>query len=418
MRYYGILIINRDGLVMVPNYNGRPGFTPVPYTDGLWSYTSMNAGMNQQQRGSTNPAALRVEMDIATTAQDAVCPNSFVRIHGVGLAEISQASNLNGAEVQVFGGMAAGLPLANPNQAGLLCSGQIVQAFGNWIGVDQTLEFYVGASGSSPDSSQVTGVPGTTLAPTTNSTPAGFVFQWAAGQPLMVPLVNCLSQVFPQYAIVGAVHPGLVWSGATTTGYYKTLPQLAQWISQKSISMISGYAPPVVPGPDTYSGVSIILFNNTIIISDGTTQTLPLQIQFQEIVGQPTWSQTNTVQTACVMRADVQVGDYVTLPDLPGITQQGSFNQFFNPNPFGNGYSDQKSGTIFTGTFMVTAVRHVGDSRDPGATSWVTTIDMKLASTPMYPPSPLPFVYQPSAAGNKYGFTLNTASGAKYGFSV
>lgn len=405
MRFYKVVIWDKDGLVLVPNYNGQPGFTHVEYNDNLATYTSLNSNMHALERGSTNPAALRVELDIGLTALDGPAPNSVITIHGTSLAEIAQASNLNGLGISVLAGFAAGLPLANPSQSGKVAGGQIIQSYGNRIGIDQSLTIFIGASGSSPDASQTTGKPGTILAPVTNDTPANLTFQWQEGQPLMSPLANTLTTAFPQYNIVGAVNPGLVWSGAASTGYYKTLGQLAQFIRQKSISMIDGYAPNPIPGPGTYPGVSLALFDNTITVSDGTTQPPPKQIQFIELVGQPTWSQPFAVQVCCPMRADIRVGDYVLLPNAPGITTQGSSSQYFNPNPYGGGYADQKSGSIFSGTFQVIAVRHVGDSRDPGFTSWVTTIDMILASTPQYVQDSLPFVYQ-SSSGNKYGFTI------------
>lgn len=402
MRYYSIVIRDKSGNVLIPNFNGQPGFTARPYQTNLSTYSSLNAGANVFQRGSTNPAAQRVEIDIGITAMDSAVPNSFVRVHGVGLAEIGQSANLNGLHVDIYAGMATGLPLANPNQSGLIASGQIVQAYGNWVGVEQTLNIFVGAGGSSPDSSETTGQPGVLLAPTTNNAPANITFQWKAGQPLLTPLINAFQTACPQYSVVGAVHPGLVWSGATSTGFYATLSQFAQFLRQKSLSIIGGYAPSSSSG--AYPGVSLVLFNNTITIADGTTQTTPKQIQFIDLVGQPTNSQPLTVQACCVMRADIHCGDYVTLPLEPGITEASGGSQYYQPTPNNNGYSSQKSGSIFTGTFLVTGVRHVGDSRDPGFTAWVTTLDMKLASPARQVVPVLPTIWSTTVGPNKYGF--------------
>jgi hypothetical protein len=374
MRYYRIIIRDKNGNVLVTNFNGQPGFHPLPYDLNLSTYTSLNAGKSPFDLGSTNFAAQKIEVDIALTAMDAAVPSSFVRIWGVGLNEISQAANLNGLTVEVYGGMARGLPLANPSQSGLLARGQIIQSFGNWVGTSQTLDIFVGTLGSSIDSSQTTANPGKTLAPTNNSNPANIVFQWQAGQPFMVPLASMLQSAYPTYNIVGAVHPGLVWSGAASTGKYKTLGQFATWVRQKSLSIISGYAPDKSPG--SYSGVTLALFNQTFSITDGTTQTTPKQIQFIDMVGQPTWVDAYTVQACCVMRADIQVGDFVILPDAPGITTAGGNSQYFNPAPNNNGYANAKSGSIFSGTFEVVAVRHVGDSRSAEHVAWVTTLDL------------------------------------------
>jgi hypothetical protein len=138
--------------------------------------------------------------------------------------------------------------------------------------------------------------------------------------------------------------------------------------------------------------VLIALQANTISVTDGTTQTKPKQIQFNDLVGQPTYSQPYTVQCTCVMRYDIGVGDYVTLPLALGTIQSGSNSQFFNVAP-GNIYSTQKSSGIFSGTFLVVAVRHVGNSRGPDATAWVTTLDMILQSPPENVVDKLPPLY-------------------------
>ncbi|MFM0272392.1 hypothetical protein PQQ59_17520 [Paraburkholderia aspalathi] len=382
MRYYRVIIRTKDGSVLIPNFNGKPGFTPVPYSSDLSTYTSLNAGASTYDIGGANPAALKIEMDIALTPMDGALPTSFIRIWGIGLGEISQASNLANLNIEIYAGMSKGLPLANPAQSGLIARGQIFNSFGNMIGVNQTLDIFVGTLGSSASSNQTTANPNTasTLpAPTgTFDAPANIVFQWQAGQPLLSPLVNTLQTAYPQYSIVGAVHEGLVWSGAAVTGYYSTLKQFAQYLRQKSLSIIGGYAPASAPG--SYPGVGLSLFNNTFIVSDGTTQTTPKQIQFIDLIGQPTWVDSFSVQCACVLRADIHVGDYIALPDTAGVTTAGSNSQYFNPTPGTGVYDSLKTGSIFSGTFQVTNVRHVGDSRSPDPVAWVTTLDMILAS--------------------------------------
>jgi hypothetical protein len=320
------------------------------------------------------------------------------------LGEISQASDLNGKYFAIYAGMAQGLPLANPNQSGCLFAGQIWQCYGNWIGTDQTLNFYVGVI-SSLSSGQVTAIPsspGSTTAVTTVNTPANLTFQWQPGVPLLTPLVQTLQSAFPQYDIIGQVHDGLVWTGAVATGFFQTLKQLADYINQKSLSIISGYAPALyVSSTPQYPGVWMSVNNSgQIVIADGTTQTQPRQIQVIDLIGQPTWSQPYTVQCTCVMRGDIECGDYVVLPDVPGDTTANSSSQYFTPMGNINSYNTLKTGSIFTGTFMVTAVRHVGDSRNPDATSWVTTLDMVLQTTPVQVVPSLPVLAKATAASN------------------
>jgi hypothetical protein len=395
VRYYRIIITDptQNNAVLVPNVNGIPGFSRQPYNSNLSTYTSLNVGASAYDQGGSNPAAQMVEMDMPVTYAHTPGQNAFIKVWGVGLAEIAQASNLNGLNVEIYGGMAKGLPLANPAQSGLLIRGQILQSYGNWIFPEQSLSLYVANLGSSPSSNQVTGKPsttGTVPLPTTNNQPANIVFQWKPGQPLLSPLVSTLQLAFPQYSIVGAVHDGLVWAGAEATGFFATVEQFAQYLNQKSLSIISGYAPAF--GPGSYPGVSLTLQNNTITIADGTTQTTPKQIQFVDLVGQPTYSQPYTIQVTCVMRYDINCGDYITMPLVQGTISSGSNSQYFNPQP-GNTYSSQKSGSAFSGTFMVAAVHHVGNSRGPDAASWVTTLDLLSPTAPQSVVAKYPVLY-------------------------
>ncbi|CAG4924810.1 hypothetical protein [Paraburkholderia gardini] len=396
MRYFQVDITDpQTGEILVPNLNGKPGYTRVARTTLLSSYTSLVQGASVYTPGGTNRAAQEFECDIPVTTAEASVSNGAITLHGVGLGEIAQAANLNGMNIAIYGGMAKGLPLANPQQAGRLASGQILQAFGNWIGSDQALTIIVKSLGSSPTSNQTTGTPSsytTVPAPTRNAAPANLVFQWKAGQPLLTPLIATLSTAFPKYTISGSVSPNLVWTGADETGYFATLPQLAAYLNQKSLSIIGGYAP-----SDDYSGVLITLDGNDIVISDGTTATTPKQIQFTDLIGQPTWGQPQQCQITTVLRGDLKVLDYIVLPDAPGTTTTASKSQFFNPQP-GSQYASMKSGSIFTGTFLVKTLRHVGASRNPEGTAWVTTLDCILTGQPKNPVSKLPVLQRPNPA--------------------
>ncbi|EBJ4819518.1 replication protein [Salmonella enterica] len=65
----------------------------------------------------------------------------------------------------------------------------------------------------------------------------------------------------------------------------------------------------------------------------------------------------------CVMRSDIQVGDYIRMPKkLRPMIQASSYSQF-------------RDDSAFTGDFLVSSVRLVGNSRQPDANSWVTVIE-------------------------------------------
>lgn len=372
MRYYSIIIKNEAGEIYVPNFNGTPGYSLQ--STGT-TYSSLYTGASAQQLGGNNPAAQQIELNIPVTFLHEPGQNAYVRINGIGLGEIQQASNLNNQFIEIYGGFSKGLPLANPSQSGLLVRGQIVQAFANWIGTDQTLDIYI-VPASSPAST--TGIPGTTLAPATNQTPANIIFNWSPGQSMQQAITQALSTAFPNYSVQGSIYSALVLTGAPETGFFSTPKQFADYLNRKSRSLVLGYAPPPAgyPGPANYTGVCVSFANDTFTIQDGTTAPSTKALTITDLIGQPTWSQAYTIQVTCPMRADVSCGDYITLPPTPGITNHSPTNNFN-----GNSYSKYKAGVVFSGNYMVTAIRHVGSSRDPNNTSWVTTLDCIATST-------------------------------------
>lgn len=375
MRYYRIVISNpKTGLVAVPNYQGQPGFSWIAPGANVWTYCSLFPNRQPVTLGSVNPAALAIEFDIPAGFMHAPIGNPYIAIHGVSLAEIAQGSNLNGMNIAVYGGMSKGLPLAVPSQIGPLCRGQIFQAFGNWIGTQQYLAIYMQAGGSSANANTVTGFPAgpdTLPAPTTNEKPAYLVFQWQPGQPLMDAVVQCLRVAYPQYQISGSINPNLVGGGSPATGFYALLSQFAEYLRKASINLISGYAP-----DRSYPGVMISLQGNQIVIQDGTTPTKPKQLLVTDLLGQPTWVDAVTIQVTCILRGDIAVGNYVVLPSGPLTITQGSQSNFVAPPTSGSINTQMKNKTAFSGTFLVSNVRHVGNSRDGQGTSWVTTLDL------------------------------------------
>jgi hypothetical protein len=412
-RYYKIVISRpSDGAVLVPNFKGKAGFTPCPRDVNLSTYTSLNPGALPSTIGGNNRAALRLECDLPITVQhEPIQSNGFLKISGVSLAEIGQASNLTGLNIAVYGGMSQGLPLAKPQQAGLLALGQIQRAYGNWIGNDQTLNIYLMDGGSSSSSNQTTGNPATSSTPpvpSTNSRPANIVFRWSQGQSLMDAIVQCLAVPFPQYAVSGAINPNLVWaSGSDAVGYFETLHQFAAWVHQASTHMIGGSD----PNRALYLGVTMTLAGNTVTVYDGSTPKTPKLLAFEDLIGQPSWLAGGagfaTVQAITAMRGDLMVGDYVSLPPLQGTVTSVAPPVFQQPSMFivpsgisaGNvPPSNSAEASAFQGSYLVNQIRHVGDSRSPNGLAWITVLDLAQISTSTsgtQPVASLPSIYTP-----------------------
>src|SRR5690242_7071326 len=142
MRYYSITLTDSvSGKVYKPDPTGN-GFIKAGAGPTFISYAN----------GQTIPGALNIELDMPVVAFDSPQGNGMVRIWGVGLQMIGQASDLNGAKITLSAGRKPGLPLASKQaiQAGIIVQGSIYQAFGNWQGVNQTLDLLVQSSDLTP----------------------------------------------------------------------------------------------------------------------------------------------------------------------------------------------------------------------------------------------------------------------------
>lgn len=339
MRYYSLVISDPEtGEVQVPNLNNKPGFSRIPASPLASTYTSL-VGSSPSLLGSTAPGALNIELDIPvsvlTTSQGA----AYVRVWGISIQEIAQASNLNNQIIKVYGGMAKGLPLANPAQSGLLVEGSVQQAFGNWQGVNQTLDLVVNALYG------------------TATSPANIILRWKKGQKLSDAIEASLAAAFPEYQRNINISPNLVLTDDEEPGFFQTAAQFAQYVKGASQRLIGG----------TYAGVDILLTKNTFNVYDGTNKTSPKQLKFTDLIGQPTWIGFNQIQVNCVMRADLNVGDYVQMPQLPLITTTAAAQ---------SQYSQGKQRPAFQGVFMITFMRHVGNYRQPPGESWITAYEM------------------------------------------
>ena len=293
--------------------------------------------------GVFDPGNLLVEMDIPVGDKKIAMDGAMVRVWGIGLDTIMQAKNLNNQTIKVYGGMMPGLPLATAQapEAGLLVSGTIYPAFGNWIGTEMTLDLIISNIAGKAEK------------------PANLVHQTAKGQPLADAIKTALGKAFPDKTANVNISPNLVTQYADT-GIYQSIEQYGAYIQKLSLSIIN--AGKALLNGD-YSGVQMAVIGDQINVSDGTQSSDPKTINFWDLLGQPTWIGLNQVQVKCVMRGDINVLDMVTLPPSLATTTAQSSPQL-------------RTDSSFQGTFQVTGIRHVGNSRQPDGLSWNTTFDM------------------------------------------
>lgn len=302
--------------------------------------TDPNSGSTIKQwtsfvNGRTDPGALDIELDlpVASFAQPMSDSGAHIRIWGISLQDIGQASNLNGKRIAVYGGMQKGLPLANPQQSGLLASGMIFQAFGNWVGTDQTLELML-----------IPEIGGKNLS-----------VKWMAGTKMADAIKATLTTAFPGYTLDIQVSDSLVFP-QDVTAQYSSISTFARWVQQTSAMILNPTATVT-----SRAGVDIIIKDKTFVVRDDTTARQPKQIAFTDLIGQPTWYAPEQVSVNVVMRADIAVLDYIKLPPTLMTTLPQSQPQ-------------ARNNSVFQGTFKVNQMRHVGRYRYPSGDAWITSL--------------------------------------------
>lgn len=318
MRYYKLVITNpATGKPVLPSSLGNLGITSLA-TNGL-----------------SNPGALNVEFDIPVALYSLPGEGgALVRVWGLSLLDLSHAFDLNGMSIAVYGGMQRGLPLANPRQSGLLVKGQIFQAFGNWIGIDQTLDMI--------------------LAPATGSLaePKNLILNWRAGTKLSDAIATTFKTALPDAKQQINISDKLVLPN-DEIGYASTLSEYAGTVRTLSRSIISAAS---------YPGVSIA-YNGAVLTVTDSTPAKTKAIEFQDMIGQPTWRGPAQIQVKLVMRADLELLDAVTLPRSLITSTAQSLTRL-------------RDSSAFTGRYQITNIHHFGNFRQPDAASWNTTIDM------------------------------------------
>lgn len=311
------------------------GGTGGPNGDGVYD--------SQSSDGSNNPAALLLELDISLVSYDQPTGAALVRLWGISLVEISQAANNNNKNIKVYAGFGIGLPLANPAQYGLILQGYVFQCYGNWVMNNQTIDFLV-LAGSAP---------GTT---TPQAAPVNLSLNWKASTALSDAIQTTLTNAYPGYTAAVSISPNLKFSG-DLPGFYSNLNQFSQYIRQVSKGIMND---------PNYPGVSIVLQGKTFTVFDGTQSSsgsAAKAVAFQDLIGQPTWINAPSIQFRTALRADLKVGDNVTLPKTQVTNSAAAQTSLVNQS------------VAFQGTFQISVMRHVANSRQADAASWVTVFD-------------------------------------------
>ena len=337
MRFYDIQIFNP------PDASGNPG--------------ALYRQFSSLKNGVYNPGSLMVEFDLLRFGESTPKGQSSITVWGISPQEMQQArQDMFGMTIKMWVGMSKGLPLANPLQSGLVLEGTIWQVLGNWQGTELRMDLIVTAGA-------VSSVNPAPLAPINLTVP------WNKGIKLSVALTQCFQNLGGGYRFSISISDRLI-NNFDSDMFCGSLGELATKLKSLSKRIIKD---------SNYSGVEITMVNGKEIRvfdndfashqdqdskkSAAYRSKNPIQIEFKDLIGQPTWVQFGTVSIPCVMRSDIQVGDYIRMPQkLRPMIQASSYSQF-------------RDDSAFTGDFLVSSVRLLGNSRQPDANSWVTVLE-------------------------------------------
>lgn len=296
--------------------------------------------------GIYDPGALQIEYDALVGPYGTPTGGSTIHVHGVPLQDLGQAQQFSGMTLVLKAGMASpGLPLINPSQAGTILQGTVFQTFGNWESVDQTIDFTV--------------IPGIYTA----GNPGNFLLNWTAGQQLSAALTQTFSVAYPGVQVSMNISADLV-QNHDEPHICGTLDQLAQVVGDITEGVFD-------------NRVTIGIQGGKIVVYDNTYRPGPIQLNFNDFVGQPTWIGVNTIQLKMVARADLQLGAIVRMPqglqNAPGVITTTAA-----ATP-----STVKYQTAFQNNFIVQELRQIGNFRSPDATQWATIVNcLVIPKTP------------------------------------
>lgn len=350
MRYYELTVSDPDGgQDYVLDMNGLglvKGSGPLASS----LYTTATSGGNQQLVGTVNPNALCVEFDIPVTLMHEPQGGAWLRVWGIGLRAVGQAADLNSVNGKfkkfvLKGGMSKGLPLAKPEQAGIIAQGNVFQAFGNWSGTNQTLDLILQASVPDPPSDG-----------------SGIKWEWKKGQAIADAISQTLSQALPDYTAKVNVSQNLL-APNDQPGWYPNFSSWAAAVHDYTLSLGQQLF-----GKD-YQGVQIGVSGKTVNVFDGQgpTKPEPIALYFEDIIGQPTWISPAEITWQAVMRSKIDIQDQVKFPS--GI--QPPFALTTPDAAYPN--TPAASRIAFQGAFVVNEIHHFANFRQADVAAWNTT---------------------------------------------
>ena len=413
MRYYAIRLSNAPA-----------AFTPTP---GAFipdaQFCSVIYGIN-------DPSALRVSIQVEIGPMEHLA-NGFIRIFGIDKDMMDQAADLTGGQIEVYGGFWPGLELATWESKfqGLLFQGFINSAFGNWKGSDMTLDILInpaqsldkpssesgGGGDSSGGGTEAASFPSrlvsrqrgigrrrsrTTPPPQAAQfdgeggiggmgdigslfggldgfggggpdSPLKMIHDMKPGETLDSAMQKAMAAAFPNSKLVNLMKDGMKLD-YHDAGFYQTIGQHLGYIKSLSKDLAKTVK---------YPGVSAYAVKNSILLADDTKAFGRVELEFIDLIGQPTWGGKDDdgkmlVNFMTPMRSDIYPSIDVIMPNdtLQFVTPTaGMYSRTTSgglSGPFPRHVTGDRERITFNGPIRIKRVMIVGDSRNPQGEAW------------------------------------------------
>ena len=299
-----------------------------------------------------NPTGLNIQFNIQTFNEGQTA-NSEITVYNPPLWMFGEYMNLYNKKLELYGGV-ENTPLTKiigitPPQQDLLMVGFISTILPQWNEADMQLTFVVTQS---PVYSSTDGTVDT-------SKPAGgYQFRLKGQEDALTAVTNALA----------AVSPGVPVS-AIETGMTVPVPcQAIVFTASGVASIVSTWGYLLQCGAEGY----------VLKKRESTAYGQSIKLQKQDFLCQPSPLGVSTMAITSFLRGDIRLGDQIVMPDdmfigvsnLSGIiTDSSGIDAFLN---------EQKKNlfTMFSGTWSVTKIWHVGDLRNNDAQAWSTHFEV------------------------------------------
>lgn len=340
----------------------------------LYSYVKRASNGTGFVAGSSadqfDPGALDIQFNITQTNLT-ICDdgnsNASITIRGVDTHTIGQASNLVGQTVCLQAGMGKGLPLSNPDQVGMILHGTVLSAIGNWEDTELSLTLFASKYVIPPATQSDQGKPDTQKTDQKNTArkkPPTDRYQITCtkGNDLLTAIRSALQQANPDYKIIISID-GPIPCLEDMKGTFRSLKELCVGIhgiwKQQTQNQNK---------KDIFITIRDHEFH--VINLDQPPPTAFVEIEFHELIGQPSWNGETEISFTCPLRGKIHVGDIITLKEHP---QENTYGLIEKKKTGEIPLHVPKNRCLFSGNFRVKSISHTGNFRDKNGKSWSST---------------------------------------------